>query len=62
MAFGHGGRTDRNGGHYNRKTGEYHNHNGGSSTSEGTEGMVVIVVLGVIFLWILVYNLNRKNS
>ena len=26
--FGHSGRTDQNGGHYNRKTGEYHSHNG----------------------------------
>lgn len=29
--FAHSGRTDANGGHYNRKTGEYHYHNGGSS-------------------------------
>ena len=27
--MGHPGRTDANGGHYNRKTGEYHYHNGG---------------------------------
>jgi hypothetical protein len=29
--FGHSGGTDKNGGHYNRKTGEYHYHNGGGS-------------------------------
>lgn len=29
----HSGRTDSNGGHYNRKTGEYHYHNGGNKTS-----------------------------
>jgi hypothetical protein len=27
--FSHSGRTDSNGGHYNRKTGEYHYHNSG---------------------------------
>lgn len=30
FVFGHSGRTDSNGGHYNRKTGVYHFHNGGS--------------------------------
>ena len=30
-AYTHSGRTDANGGHYNRKTGEYHFHNGGRS-------------------------------
>lgn len=29
LAFAHSGRTDANGGHYNRKTGEYHYHGGG---------------------------------
>jgi hypothetical protein len=28
FAIGHPGRTDANGGHYNRKTGEYHYHSG----------------------------------
>ena len=28
FSFGHPGRTDSNGGHYNRKTGEYHYHSG----------------------------------
>lgn len=30
IALAHSGRTDANGGHYNRKTGEYHYHNGGT--------------------------------
>ena len=30
-AHTHSGRTDANGGHYNRKTGEYHYHNSGRS-------------------------------
>jgi hypothetical protein len=29
VGLSHSGRTDANGGHYNRKTGEYHYHNGG---------------------------------
>ena len=29
LVLAHSGRTDSNGGHYNRKTGEYHYHNGG---------------------------------
>ncbi len=42
-ALAHSGRTDANGGHYNRKTGEYHYHNGGtnqqsSSSSSGAKG------------------------
>ena len=30
-AYTHSGRTDANGGHYNRKTGGYHYHNSGRS-------------------------------
>ena len=32
-AIAHSGRTDSNGGHWNRKTGTYHYHNGGTSSS-----------------------------
>lgn len=32
-AFSHSGRTDAKGGHYNRKTGGYHYHNSGYSSS-----------------------------
>ena len=31
--YAHSGRTDASGGHYNRKTGEYHYHNSGSKVS-----------------------------
>lgn len=31
ISLAHSGRTDANGGHYDRSTGEYHYHNGGSS-------------------------------
>jgi len=33
-ALAHPGRTDANGGHYNKKTGEYHYHNSGSSSDD----------------------------
>lgn len=33
VVFAHGGRTDANGGHYNRSTGEYHYHHGYSAHS-----------------------------
>lgn len=34
--FAHSGRTDANGGHWDRKTGTYHYHNGGSKSSSST--------------------------
>ena len=34
--FPHSGRTDSSGGHYNRKTGEYHYHGGGRSRTSTT--------------------------
>ena len=34
-AYTHSGRTDANGGHYNRKTGTYHYHNGGKRSPKG---------------------------
>jgi len=33
-SFSHGGRTDSKGGHYNRKTGEYHYHSGSSTSGK----------------------------
>lgn len=36
IAFAHPGRTDSNGGHWNRSTGTYHYHNGSSSSSGGS--------------------------
>ena len=35
----HSGRTDANGGHYNRKTGEYHYHNSGKRSSSSTQNV-----------------------
>lgn len=34
VSFAHSGRTDANGGHYDRSTGEYHYHNSGYSDVE----------------------------
>jgi len=33
LLYGHSGRTDANGGHYDRKTGTYHYHNSGTRTA-----------------------------
>lgn len=51
IAISHSGRTDSNGGHTNRRTGEYHYHNGGppsaakatSSESNESQGQTVYV-------------------
>lgn len=42
----HSGRLDSNGGHYNRKTGKYHKHRGGSNF-----GTIVLIVIGGIFVY-----------
>jgi len=36
FCYPHSGRTDSNGGHYNRKTGDYHYHSGGPSKGNGS--------------------------
>jgi hypothetical protein len=55
-SFGHGGGIDSNGGHYNRKTGEYHYH-GNNDTSNW--GWVVLVIGGVIVFGVLTSKRNR---
>ena len=37
LGYTHSGRTDANGGHYNRRTGEYHYHDGGRSRPQVNE-------------------------
>jgi len=37
-SFAHSGRTDSNGGHYNRSTGEYHYHHGYSAHQHNADG------------------------
>lgn len=54
MSFSHSGRTDRNGGHHNRKTGEYHKHGGGF----GWTWVLLAIGGGVIFL---IYKGNKKD-
>lgn len=55
-SFGHSGRTDSNGGHYNRKTGEYHYHNGGDGNGIGW----VIIIGGVLFFLFLKSGNKKK--
>lgn len=58
--FGHSGRTDRYGGHYNRKTGEYHNHNSGEHSSP----IIWLVLLGAIIIGVIIKaggDSNKKN-
>lgn len=42
ISFAHPGRTDSNGGHYNRSTGEYHYHNDGSSTNSNESYYTIV--------------------
>jgi len=51
--FGHSGRTDSNGGHYNRTTGVYHNHN-------HTPWGVIIIVSIIIIVVAKNSGRNRK--
>ncbi|MDI6047431.1 YHYH domain-containing protein [Flavobacterium yafengii] len=41
----HSGRTDGNGGHYNRKTGEYHHHNGSSGVGKFVIGGIILLLI-----------------
>ena len=52
--FGHSGRTDQNGGHYNRKTGGYHTHNGGGV-------FPCVVLIGGIAVY-LIYKLSGNKK
>jgi hypothetical protein len=46
--FGHSGRTDSNGGHFNRQTGEYHVHN--NETNSDGNGLIVLGILFVVIV------------
>ncbi len=51
-ALGHSGRTDTNGGHTNRNTGEYHTHNSESGSDENGAiiwvSILVVLIIGVV--------------
>lgn len=49
-ALGHGGRLDKNGGHYNRKTGHYHYHNGNSGRV--VFGIILLIGVGIFYIWV----------
>lgn len=52
--FSHSGRTDSDGGHYNRSTGEYHSHN-------GSNGIGKIVGGGIALLFFLALGKSKKK-
>jgi hypothetical protein len=54
--YGHGGRTDSDGGHYNRQTGQYHYHNGG-----GGSGLLWVVIIGGVLFFLFVKS-GDKNK
>lgn len=61
-AFAHSGRTDSNGGHYNRSTGQYHYHSGeyaGRGSSSGLPWyLIMFLILQAFFLFaVFIYTL-----
>jgi hypothetical protein len=57
FTFGHSGRTDRNGGHWNHKTGKYHYHN--SKKSGGVLFWIVVIGSGVAIVIHLIKDDNH---
>lgn len=59
--FGHSGRTDENGGHYNHRTGEYHYHNNGH---KGRGGFFWLVFVGgsILFYYYLKSDSKRNKQ
>lgn len=49
-SFGHSGRTDRYGGHHDRKNGGYHNHNSGNSDNDSSTGLIILLVIGGLII------------
>jgi hypothetical protein len=50
----HSGRTDSNGGHYNRRTGNYHSHSGGG-------GFAWVVIIGGIIVFLMLKSGSNKK-
>lgn len=55
IVYAHSGGTDANGGHFNRKTGEYHSHDSG-----GIEFFIVLI--GLVFIYIIWKLLIESNG
>ena len=55
LIYGHSGRTDSNGSHYNRKTGNYHYHNGKSSST-----LFWVVLIGGTVVFFILKSSNKK--
>lgn len=54
--YSHSGRTDKDGGHFNRTTGEYHYHN-----KNGGFGNVLLGAIS-IFIFIAIFGKNGKRK
>lgn len=66
-AVAHPGRTDANGGHWNRATGEYHYHNGSGAGKSGTAKLPTPTLPPVEYKsitedWMKVENVPKKNE
>jgi hypothetical protein len=57
----HSGRTDSDGGHFNRKTGEYHYHNSGEKDNDSGK-TIVLVISGIFVICATIYNLGDKDK
>ena len=57
----HSGRTDNYGGHFNRKTGEYHYHNSGEKDNDSGK-TVILVISGIFIICAIIYNLGDKDK
>ena len=61
LSFAHSGRTDSNGGHHDRKTGEYHYHNSGDN--DDNTGLVVgLIILGVLIVGVIIKNAGEGDN
>ena len=57
--YAHSGRTDQSGGHYNRKTGEYHYHNSGHSSNKNNNEEEYLEI-GLLALYLIAIYCKKK--
>ena len=64
-SYGHSGRTDSNGGHWDRSTGTYHYHNsgnGGSSSRSFRWNKSTTIVTAAVVAVVIFYYVHSKNK
>jgi hypothetical protein len=61
FSFGHSGRTDSSGGHYNRKTGEYHYHNSGKNNDD-SKAVIGLILFGILIIGAIIYNIEDNDK